>query len=529
MGMGSLTWACLLLAANAGAPDVYHLNQKKFAIPVKFEPSRRAEIRELLLYVSRDEGRSWNLEARTKPDQESFNYYAPTDGSYWFTVAVIDQKGNQEPLNVMQAPVGQKIVVDTTKPLLTLAAQRQGDEVVARWEVREDYPKSETLKLDYQLKDNPSAGWTPVAILPDLQGQTTFRPTGPGAMMLRVQLQDQAGNQGMALAEVAAQAGAAPAAPTEATPAAQQGGAEVSNWVPQQGVAPASATRTSPKPPADTGEILPPAGGPSTPTRDAAPPTGPAASMPVASTGTANPPSPATPTPQTLPRGTPPPVQIVNKRQVRLEFEVAKFGPSGLGSVEVYVTADDGQSWEKTPVDPNATLPLTGEARGGAPVRGSVLVPLNREGVVHGFYVVVKNRAGLGKPAPQRGDTPQIRVEVDTTPPEAKLFSPQPDPTKRDTLVLSWEAFDRNLAVNPISLEWAPKKEGPWSHIGAEMLPNSGKYAWEVPPNIPPNVYLRLTVRDTAGNVSVAQTNDPVLIDFSEPEVRVLGLDKTSH
>src|SRR5262245_27365817 len=52
MGMGPLTWACLFLAVNAGAPDVYHINQKKFAIPVKFDPVRRAEIKELLLYVS---------------------------------------------------------------------------------------------------------------------------------------------------------------------------------------------------------------------------------------------------------------------------------------------------------------------------------------------------------------------------------------------------------------------------------------------------------------------------------------------
>jgi hypothetical protein len=196
--------------------------------------------------------------------------------------------------------------------------------------------------------------------------------------------------------------------------------------------------------------------------------------------------------------------------------------------VEVYVTLDDGQTWEKSPADNSANLPLTADARGGVPVKGSVMVPLNREGVVHGYYIVVKNRAGLGKPAPQRGDLPQIRVEVDITPPEAQLYCPVPDPAKRDTLLLTWKATDRNLAVNPITLEWAPKPEGPWAHIGSEMLPNSGKHSWEVPPNVPPNVFLRLTVRDTAGNVSVAQTDKPVLIDFSEPEVRGIRLDTTT-
>jgi hypothetical protein len=515
----------LWLAVNAPPPDVYHINQKRFAIPVKFEPARRAEIKELLLWVSRDEGRSWNLDARTTPDKEAFNYFAPTDGSYWFTVAVIDVNGNQEPKNPMQAPVGQKIIVDTVKPVLTLSAQRQGEEVLARWEIREDYPKTESLKLEYQLKDNPTGSWTPVAVMPELQGQAMFRPNSAGAVSVKLQLQDQAGNQGVALAEVPALAGAS----SDAPPPPQPGGAEPSNALPQPGVTPVSVTRPATRPPADPGELLPPSGGAPAPAREATSSSGQPAPSPIAVVGTTNPPSTTGAAPGGAPTGTLPPVQIVNKRQVRLEFEVAKFGPSGLGSVDVYVTLDDGKNWEKSPTDPGATLPSTGDGRGGAPVRGSVTVPLNREGVVHGFVIVVKNRAGLGKPAPQSGTPPQIRVEVDMTPPTATLFAPQPEPAKRDTLLLTWEASDRNLAVNPISLEWAPKKEGPWAHVGPEILPNTGRYSWEVPPNIPPNVFLRLSVRDTAGNVSVAQTAEPVLIDFSEPEVHVIGLDKTSR
>ena len=35
--------------------------------------------------------------------------------------------------------------------------------------------------------------------------------------------------------------------------------------------------------------------------------------------------------------------------------------------------------------------------RGGGSVHGSVTVPLNKEGVAYGYWVVVKSRAGLGK------------------------------------------------------------------------------------------------------------------------------------
>ncbi len=36
---------------------------------------------------------------------------------------------------------------------------------------------------------------------------------------------------------------------------------------------------------------------------------------------------------------------------------------------------------------------------------------------------------------------------------------------------------------------------------------------------MPPKVYLKLSVSDTAGNVAVAETSEPVLIDLVKPEV----------
>ena len=226
--------------------------------------------------------------------------------------------------------------------------------------------------------------------------------------------------------------------------------------------------------------------------------------------------------------GTPPGVQVVNKRQLKLDFEVAKFGPSGLGGVDVYVTTDDGRTWERQPGVPNVAFPPPGERTGG-PVRGSVMVQLGREGVAYGFCLVVKSRAGLGKPPPKSGDAPAIRVELDATLPEAELYRPQADPSRRDALMLTWKASDRNLTATPVSLEWAEHKEGPWAFIGGPELPNTGRHSWQVPANVPPSVYLRLTVRDTAGNTAVAQTNEPVLVDLTVPEVSVITLGAVAH
>ncbi len=161
---------------------------------------------------------------------------------------------------------------------------------------------------------------------------------------------------------------------------------------------------------------------------------------------------------------------------------------------------------------------------GAGPLRGAVTVPLDKEAVVYGFVVIVKSKAGLGKPAPRAGDAPQLRVELDTTAPLAQLREPMVDPSLPDTLILTWTATDAHLAATPVTWEWAPDKAGPWRLIGDPTLPNTGRFNWRITPDVPPNVYLRLTVRDVVGNTSVAETDRPVLVDFSVPEVSGIGL-----
>ena len=157
MTLGAMTWTCLLLTA-AAPPDVWHLNQKAFQIPIRFDAQRRAEIRELDLYVSHDQGQTWNLEGRATPDKEYFPYVAREDGPYWFTVVVIDLKGQQTPPDVHAAPVGQRIVVDTVRPDVKMTAERQGDTVQVNWAITEEHPKPETLKLEYA--ESANGPWT---------------------------------------------------------------------------------------------------------------------------------------------------------------------------------------------------------------------------------------------------------------------------------------------------------------------------------------------------------------------------------
>ena len=533
---GSVTLACALLLPNAGPADANYMPQGQFQIPITIRPDRRPEIRELLLYVSRDKGQTWSVESRATPDKPGFPFYAASDGAYWFSVAIIDKNGRQDPIDIYQAPVGQRVVVDTRKPEVRITrAERRGDDVTVQWDIHEDNPNLASLRVEYRTAD-PTGMWSAVPAQQVLQGETTFRVAGSSPVQVRVQLHDLAENVGQGSVDVSTSAGfAAPAATPEPvgsvppppvlgdpgvqSPAPAPVGSTVGDYRPSE---PASRSQYR--------EEAAPARQPiPQPTTIPAPPPQPLAQSdggryPIQQASGSSPnrdwaaTSSATQYSTSGVRGALAAVELVNKKQAKIDFQIGKYGASGLGSVDIYVTTDDGAHWTLSPGDRNVSLPSPADMRGGSPVSGSVMVDLQDEGVVYGYYIVVKSRAGRGIKPPEPGTPPQVRIEMDISPPSVALYVPQPDASRRDNLLLTWKATDPHLTNNCVTLEWADRKDGQWSVIGTPDMANSGQYSWQVPANAPPSVYLRLAVRDAAGNVAVAQTEEPVLVDLSVPE-----------
>jgi hypothetical protein len=215
-----------------------------------------------------------------------------------------------------------------------------------------------------------------------------------------------------------------------------------------------------------------------------------------------------------------PPVQIVNKPVVVLEYKVKNTGVSGVKGVQVYLTEDNGQSWQPYGQAQEVQPALPDDPKDGSPLKRSLTVTLPSRESVYGLYLVVFSGAGLSKPPPVAGTVPQLRMELDTTPPLAELMTPLADPASPlDRVLFTWRVTERNLPPQPITLEWAERKEGPWQIIGEPNLPNTGKYSWKVDPKLPAMVYLRLTVRDAAGNKSAALTEQPLSLDLNQPVV----------
>jgi hypothetical protein len=221
--------------------------------------------------------------------------------------------------------------------------------------------------------------------------------------------------------------------------------------------------------------------------------------------------------------------QVINVTSFKVAYEVEDRGASGVGKAEVWVTRDEGRTWGKWADIDKPESPL--------------LIDLNRnptsmkeaEGI-YGFKVLLQSGAGLSRPAPKAGDAPDLRVEVDITPPVVTVFAPMPDPVQKDTMILRWSATDRNLASDPITLEWADAPRGPWIPIAAtealgvsggvaRRLPNTGSFGWKLPANFPTHkVYLRVAARDLAGNMGEAIPAQPVLVDLNKPAAVKLNI-----
>src|SRR5262249_5103182 len=177
--------------------------------------------------------------------------------------------------------------------------------------------------------------------------------------------------------------------------------------------------------------------------------------------------------------------QFINSTHATLKYQIDQLGPSGIGKVEVWMTRDEGQSWQRLCDDPKRQSPVE--------------IDLPGEGSF-GISVVVANGNGQGGEPPAKGDTPDWKLEVDTTKPVAQILTARAGTgNEAGTIVITWTANDKNLKPEPIDLTYATKPEGPWLPI-TKGLKNDGAYRWPMPKDSADDIYIRMEVTDLAGN-----------------------------
>jgi hypothetical protein len=476
-------------AGASTLPAPIATRQTLFSIPFRVNQSTEASAQpaEVQLLVSHDKGARWHLYARALPNQKQIPFRTATDGEYWFAIRTVDRAGKPHP-ETIPGP-GLRVIVDTTPPQMQLAAQcGRAGQVTTTWQISDLHPKPESLALQYRT--SPDAPWQTVAladknstVLDTTQnGQVSWWPQ-PGAneIQIRAEVTDAAGNKSVSHAQVKINQDAAP------KPGLAAGQNSDGNDIqqPANGISGQSA-------------------GPSLNLNSQFQAVAQGINPPIGNRYQAYRQTTDDPELRLLPAGERP--RMINTRMFELDYDLESVGPSGISRVELWGTRDAGQTWRLFTADDDNRSPIS--------------VSVDEEGI-YGFRVVATSGAGLGEQAPKSGDLPSIWVGVDLTKPVARITAAELGKGDQEgRLNISWEAADKLLAERPVTLSFSQNPSGPWSTIAAG-LENTGSYSWTIDSRTPPLVYLRLEVRDEAGNLTVSESLDPVALDQSRPSAKI--------
>jgi hypothetical protein len=123
--------------------------------------------------------------------------------------------------------------------------------------------------------------------------------------------------------------------------------------------------------------------------------------------------------------------------------------------------------------------------------------------------------------APKAGDPADVWVQVDATPPQCRFTTVTYGQDEHaGKLDIRWEAADPNLGERPVTILMSDRPDSGYSVVAAG-LPNTGQYFWPYDPRSPQQIYLRLEVRDEAGNVGFYQIPEPIRVEGLTPKGRI--------
>ena len=527
---------------GAGA-EPWFLSFAKFKIPFNIE-AHSADLKQVQLWVSNDEGGTWQMHGSARPDAKHFDFRAAAEGLYLFSVQTVDATGIVVPSN--GPPL--KVFVDTTKPDTAVRADinSTGELVV---DVRAFDENLDLTTAVLKLRTDRDAQWKNLE-LPEMvrvediyEGQLTTRIGLCREVAVVFAIADKASNSGeasykldmprtaqgdseMTLASNR-QTGLLPGKPSVKSDSMPDGKASPPTipgaiaWKPSQGVAESTPPHTH----SDNSEVvdLPRPGRLASTNQGGLSLEGDSRGLELDPVGAEE-----LPLPQPVATSVPTPEEtLVDKREeaatdlssfgqafhcksraFSLDYSVDALGGSTLADVELWGTEDGGRTWQQWGSDPDRQSPFD--------------VQVGNDGMF-GFRMVIVGANGLVSNRPKDGDSADVWINVDTSVPAAKITRAVYGEGPEDgMLVIDYKCQDGHLVDRPISLSFSETIDGPWSTI-ATGLKNTGIYLWKANPNLPEHIYIRIEAVDKSGNIGVHRLDLPIDTKGLAPRGRIQG------
>jgi len=543
-GLVALLGAGWAIAQQVGTPagtvptlaaDIQPTKSRLLKLDIDYKPEQKSSIAFVELVASRDQGQTWAVMDTVTPDKDFLKFEAKDDGLYFVSMVIVFKNGSRDPKDPSRTPAQLKLLVDTAAPVVRITnALPQMDEILIEWTIDEKHLDATKTKLLYKSSSSTANDWMPVPDAAVAPRGAKFKPSLAGPLMVQLIVQDFAGNVTATAKEVPLGVTASynPPAPTPTSTVptilpTNPGSLPAPDFStpapgPTMPVAPVVVAPIPAAPPAPA-----PAGMGNWTNPNATPnPVPEAPRSPVIGVGTAA--GLPTPSPSASAFASPPPAaptpplpgtQFIRFTDFDLAYQM-DAGPSGISRVDLYVTRDDGRSWQKWSTHSGKEVPL--KVKLGVPFNAQ------KEGD-YGLRLVPVSGAGLADDPPSAGTPPELRVHVDTVPPLLTILAPVAAPNQPNGLTLQWQASDRNFGLEPIFIEWSESNAGPWKPVandettpGTGRTANVGSFTWMVPKTLPTHrVFLRMTAVDAAGNRSIAVTSQPISIDLTKPKARI--------
>jgi hypothetical protein len=217
-----------------------------------------------------------------------------------------------------------------------------------------------------------------------------------------------------------------------------------------------------------------------------------------------------------------PSIAYVSSRNLTITSRLTKVTRSGVRAAHLWVNEGTG-GW--TFAKKEEGLAITA-ATPDAEIRLAHTV--TKDGL-YGFIVIPENGAGRREPDPRPNDPAQFLIEVDTEKPFVKITDVQVSAggARGPRVEIRWEASDKNLWPDPITLEYATDRsfaDAKPIHPDRPRIEHTGRYVWEVEDRKVWKFFVRARAIDRASLEETHVYEKEVTIDLETPKARIDGV-----